>query len=55
MKTLKDSGVWLLMITMVFATVYIITISADAEYEISQEKERAYFDRIEEMKKWKKQ
>ena len=50
-KFLKDLGVVLLMITMVFATVYIITISADAEYEVSLEKERAYFDRVEEMRK----
>ena len=46
-KILKDLFVWLLMFSMVFATVYIVVISADAECEVSQEKERAYFDRVE--------
>lgn len=39
-KFLKDLGVWLLMITMVFATVYMMMLSADVEYEVSLEKER---------------
>ena len=50
-KILKDLFIWLLMFTMVFATVYIITISADAEYEVNQQKEKIYFDRVEEMRK----
>ena len=49
-KFLKKSGVLLLMITMVFAVVYMLLIAADAEYEISQEKERVYFDRLQEMR-----
>ena len=52
-KILKDLFLWLLMFTMVFAVVYILVLTADAEYEVSLEKERAYFDRIEEMRKWK--
>ena len=50
-KFLKDAGVVLLMILTIFATVYVIMISADAEYEVSLEKEKAYFDRVEEMRK----
>ena len=49
-KFLKNSGVLLLMITMVFVVVYMLMIAADAEYEISQEKERVYFDRLQEMR-----
>lgn len=51
MRALKDLGVWLLMFTMVFAIVYVMMLSADAEYEVGLEKERAYFDRVEELKK----
>ena len=31
-----------------FTTVYILTMTADAEYEVSLEKERVYFDRGDE-------
>ena len=51
MKFLKDLGVWLLMIGMVFSTVYVIILSADAEYEVQQERQNNYFDRVEEMRK----
>lgn len=50
-KLLKDLGVYVLMFTMVFAIVYIITISADEQYEINQEKERIYFERVKEMRR----
>ena len=50
-KFLKDLGILILTISMVFAVAYMLMIAADAEYEISQGKERAYFDRLEEMKK----
>ena len=46
MKILKDLGALLLMFTMVFAIVYVIMLSADAEYEVNQEKERVYLDRV---------
>ena len=46
-KFLKDAGVVLLMILTIFATVYIIMISADAEYEVSLEKERNYQEYIQ--------
>ena len=49
MKILKDLGVWLLMFGTVIAIVYVMMLSADAEYEVGLEKERAYFDRVEEM------
>ena len=49
-KFLKNSGVLLLMITMVFVVVYMIMIAADAEYEINQEKERVYFEKLKEMR-----
>ena len=49
MKILKDLGALLLMFTMVFAIVYVIMLSADGEYEVNQEKERVYLDRVEEM------
>ena len=48
-KILKDLGALLLMITMVFAVVYMLMIAADAEYEINQEKERVYFEKLKEM------
>lgn len=51
MKILKDLGVYALMFVMVFSVVYMLVISADAEYEVSQEKERVYFERVEEMRK----
>ena len=50
-KILKDLGILILAIAMVFAVVYIITITADAEYEINQEKERVYFERLEDMRR----
>ena len=50
LEILSDLGAILLIILTIFAIVYIIMISADAEYEISQEKERAYFDRVEEIR-----
>ena len=50
MKLLKDLGIWLLMFIMVFAVVYILVLTADAEYEVNQEREKIYFDRVEEMK-----
>ena len=50
-KFLKDLGVLILTISMVFAVVYMLMIAADAEYEINQERERAYFNRLEDMKK----
>ena len=46
----KNLGVLILTITMVFAVVYMLLIAADAEYEISQEKERVYFEKLEEMR-----
>ena len=52
-KILKDLFVWLFMFTMVFAVVYILVLTADAEYEVNQEREKIYFDRVEEMRKWK--
>lgn len=51
MKILKDLGVFLLMVAMMFAIMYIFIITADAEYEVSLEKERIYFDQIEKMRK----
>ena len=48
-KILKDLGALLLMITMIFAVVYMLMIAADAEYEINQEKERVYFEKLKEM------
>ena len=53
-KILKDLSVWLLMFTMVFAVVYMLMIAADAEYEVMLEQEKAYFDRVEEMREWLK-
>ena len=50
-KFLKDLGIWLLMFTMVFAMVYIITLTADAEYEVNQERQNLYFDKVEEMRR----
>ena len=54
-KFLKDVGVVLLIILTIFATVYIITISADAEYEVGLEKERNYQEYIQRESRWKKQ
>ena len=51
-KFLKDLFIWLLMFAMVFAVVYMLMIAADAEYEISQERERVYFEKVEDMRKW---
>ena len=50
-KILKDLGIYALMFAMVFGVVYILVITADAEYEVSQERERAYFDRLEDMRR----
>ena len=50
-KILKDLFIWLFMFTMVFAVVYILVISADSQYEVNQQKEKIYFDRVEEMRK----
>lgn len=50
-KILKDLSVWLLMFTMVFAVVYILVLTADAEYEVNQEKERIYFEKVEDIRK----
>ena len=49
-KFFKNLGVLLLMFTMVFAVVYMLMIAADAEYEVMIEQEKAYLDRVEEMK-----
>ena len=46
---LKNLGVLILTISMVFAVVYMLMIAADAEYEINQEKERVYFEKLKEM------
>ena len=54
-KFLKDVGVVLLIILTIFATVYIIIISADAEYEAGLEKERNYQEYIQREARWKKQ
>ena len=45
----KNLGVLTLTITMVFAVVYMLMIAADAQYEINQEKERVYFEKLKEM------
>lgn len=50
-KILKDLFIWLLMLTMVFVVVYILVISADSQYEVNQEREKIYFDRVKEMRK----
>lgn len=50
-KILKDLFIWLLMFCMVFATIYILVITADSQYEMNQEKERIYFEKVEEMRK----
>ena len=49
-KFLKNLGVLLLMFTMVFTVVYMLIIAADAEYEVMLEQEKAYFEKIEEMR-----
>ena len=46
---LKNLGVLILTISMVFVVVYMLMIAADAEYEINQEKERVYFEKLKEM------
>ena len=51
MKSFKDLSVFLLMFSMMFAMVYVLTLSADAEYEIQQERQNTYFDRVEEMRR----
>ena len=48
MKVLKDLIIWLLLFTMVFMVVYVILLSVDAEYEVNQERERVYFNKIKE-------
>ena len=48
-KFLKDLGALLFLFTMVFTIVYMLMIAADAEYEINQEKERVYFEKLKEM------
>ena len=50
-KFFKNLGVLLLMFTMVFAVVYMLMIAADKEYEVMIEQEKAYFERLEEMRK----
>ena len=50
-KFFKNLGVLLLMFTMVFAVVYMLMIAADAEYEVMIEQEKAYFERLEEMRR----
>ena len=50
-KFFKNLGVLLLMFTMVFAVVYMLMIAADAEYEVMLEQEKAYFERLEELRK----
>ena len=50
-KFFKNLGVLLLVFTMVFAVVYMLMIAADAEYEVMMEQEKAYFERLEEMRK----
>ena len=49
-KFFKNLGVLLLMFTMVFAVVYMLMIAADTVYEVMLEQEKAYLDRVEEMK-----
>ena len=48
-KILKDLGALLFLFSMVFAVVYMLMIAADAQYEINQEKERVYFQKLKEM------
>ena len=51
MKILKDLGIYALMFTMVFAVVYILVLAGDSQYKMNQEKERIYFEKIEEMRR----
>lgn len=49
MKILKDFFVWVVMLVMMFLIVYMLVLAADAEHEVSQERERAYFHKIENL------
>lgn len=46
MKVLKDLTIWMLLFTMVFMVVYVILLYVDVEYEVNQERERIYFNKI---------
>ena len=48
---IKNIAIWLLMFSMVFAMVFIMVLAFDREYEVNQEREKIYFDRVEEMRK----
>lgn len=50
-KMLKDFCIWVAMFAMMFLIVYMLVLAADAEYEVSQERERAYFDRVEDLRR----
>lgn len=50
-KFLKDLGVLLLFTMTIFSIVYMMIWSWDKEYEVMLEQEKAYFERIEEMRR----
>lgn len=50
MKFLKDLGAMFLIFSTVFAILFMMMLASDAEYEVNQEREKIYFDRVEELK-----
>ena len=47
----KNITIWFLMFFIVFAMVFVMVLASDREYEANQEREKIYFDRVEEMRK----
>lgn len=50
-KLLKNIAIWFLMFTTVFAIMFVMVLACDREYEVNQEREKIYFDRVEELRK----
>ena len=50
-KFFKNLGVLLLFTMTIFLVVYMMVWSWDAEYEVMIEQEKAYLERIEEMRR----
>lgn len=51
-NVIKSIAVWFLMFLTVFAMMFVMVEALDREYEASLEKDRIYFDRVEELRKW---
>ena len=46
MKFIKDAGLYLTFVAMIWAITYMMVYAWDAEYEYQQQKEKEYYENI---------